>query len=406
MSTSIPKEKAGRDKIVVLAFRSFDLEPKEDGFEEAFVFGLLQKIGLFTSLQVKDLATKKGAHSIPPGLSETQFRQEVQKMATANRSRYVLCGNTVTQQKEANAHKAIRFRLYDTHEERLVIDDTFLMPLSFRVDTPSEGALISMKSLNEAMNWGLFHVLTTVLPYEAGSLISESATHQFTDNFQAFQRLIQAEKNTSDMQGKIDLYEHVLAMDPNFELAYFNIAKLYKSVREYRQCVTSYSKAYQVSTSSDTVKALYCLEAGIGCALLGHQPQAFQWWLKSIALNPTLLNPYLNIAHIYEEIQHYDQAEAFFRKAYLLAPDDSRNCYNLARIYSKQGQMEKSLEYYQKQLVYSPEDPWCHSNIATTMLQLDMSDKALHHLERTAELDPEGEAGEYAKLVLMQYQMV
>jgi hypothetical protein len=47
-----------------------------------------------------------------------------------------------------------------------------------------------------------------------------------------------------------------------------------------------------------------------------------------------------------------------------------------------------------------PSDPWCHNNIATCALQLNKPEMAKRHFKHAQVLDADGEAGQYATLVL------
>ena len=125
------------------------------------------------------------------------------------------------------------------------------------------------------------------------------------------------------------------------------------------------------------------------------------FWLQAIKQDPSLVLAYMNIAHAYEEMGQELQSEVYLNKVLKLAPADARVYYSLARIYLCQEKWDEALAQYQLQLLLEPHDPWCHNNIATSYLQQSKPKSAIQHLERAKALDPQGEAGQYAELVLI-----
>jgi tetratricopeptide (TPR) repeat protein len=258
---------------------------------------------------------------------------------------------------------------------------------------------LPINELNQVLNWLCFYVVLAVYPKTASAILGELASHQVASSYQALHQLVKAEKAKTSAE-KILGFEMATQLDPNLEVAYIKLGKIFKNKRQYQKAISAYENALGVSTAADRVKATYAIEMGICFALLGEPRQAIQSWQNAIAFNPTSLNPYMNIAHTYEELDDLEQAEVFFRKAQLLSPGDSRLYYNLARIFSKKNEWTKALAQYQLQLVIDRQDPWCHSNIATCYLQLGDEANARKHLEKTAILDASGEAGQYANLIL------
>jgi tetratricopeptide (TPR) repeat protein len=419
-------EPLGRDKLVVLPALEVDqaAHPGLSGLSESFLYGLMAKLSLFTEIQVRDLAVKADRHQVEVNARNFPNRlQFMQHMATSNRARYVLTAilkpfattHPSLSASEENTPEpgdrvspnvmAVRLNLmvYDAQENRFAVNDSRDL-VAFESAKPSSSQAIApvMTDFNHALTWGAIYLLNLLTPEQAPRLMASVAAHELGRSYLALEKLISAEKMTHGPADKIVAYEHAVQADARLETAYYHLGRLYKSIRDYPTSILNFRKALEVSTACDRVKSMYAIDAGICCALLEQHEQAVQWWLKAIAYNPSTLNPYLNIAHTYEEQEDLERAEVFFRKAQMLAPGDTRIYYNLARIYSKKGEWSRALAQYQLQLLSDKNDPWCHSNIATCYLQLGDTRNAQLHFEQTVALDPDGEAGEYAKLILMR----
>ncbi|MDX2085144.1 MAG: tetratricopeptide repeat protein [Candidatus Melainabacteria bacterium] len=400
-----------KDRLIVLSWSSPEqVHTALRELEACFLHALLSKLALFTNTQYRDFATGSNRISLAGDVfSLPDMLARLAEIAESHESRYILCGFLRPSLQDPDSGIGtlvintlhVDLKLYDAHEDRFTLQAVYDLD-TFEYGCNTLMALVpTLEEMNRMINWGAFLLVNAIYPKQAGTLMSALANHRATNDYQALVQLVQAEQMTDSTTDRIEALEGVLQLDEQMEVAYYHLGRLYKSTRQYEKSLASYAQALAVSTASDTVKSLYATEAGIVCALLNAREQAIQWWRQSIALNPQYLNPYLNIGHLYEEDGDYEQAENFFRKAQMLAPGDSRIYYNLARIHSKQEAWHKALAQYQLQLIANRNDPWCHSNIATCYLQMGDNENALRHLERTSNLDPEGEAGEYARLIML-----
>jgi tetratricopeptide (TPR) repeat protein len=223
-----------------------------------------------------------------------------------------------------------------------------------------------------------------------------------TLSYPALSLLAQAESLPyNDTPGKIERYEMALQHDADIELAHAQLGNLYRISRAIKRSVLHYKKAIECCQNSAKHRAEYATEAGNACAVLGESEFATQWWQRAIHFDPTLINPYLNLAHLFEEKEAFDDAEQYLMQAQKFHPEDYRCYFSLARIYSKTASWNKAIEQYQRQIAMGGDDPWCHSDVATCYLQMGDTEKAQYHLAKTAEMDPDGEAGEYARLILV-----
>jgi Tfp pilus assembly protein PilF len=392
-----------QDKLTAIPLIKTADDPGLHEFEQMLLYSMLGKLALHTAISCKDLATREDHVSLDPYLSYEEGLATLREIAQAHQSRYVLTGSATASVDHENRVDSVRLtlRLFDAVENRYAVEETTHLT-AFEPDYHvSDRVRPTMKAFTATVDWGVALIVHEILsPDEATEAVTRMSPHPFSRSWEALARLIAADRPGGSTLEKIKAYEDAVRLDPSLEIAYFNLGKLYKSVLNYRQSVLSYRKALEVSHSAGRVKALYATEAGIGCALVGEYEPAIQWWQRATEYEPGYINPYMNIAHHYEEQNSLPQAETYFLRAQQVAPEDARTYYSLARVYSKMGQWEKALSQYRHQLTSDAQDPWCHSNIATCYLQMGDASQALVYFKQTAALDPEGEAGQYARLVL------
>ena len=372
-------------------------------FQYTLIQGWLAKLNLLGDWPVVDWTQKVQPFTVGQSLRSSFVMDTLQRICQSRQAAGAITGEITVDCKEANANqiKTVHCHWYwfnAQYNEYQLIQSFPISQFEPGRDTFNNLAP-TPEELNAVLNWFSFHSVLHLKPSLSTELMGVMSGQRFVNHYNTLQQWVDA-KQTKSFATRLALFEQISQQDPRFEPAIQQLGRLYKQQRDYVKAIDNYQKAIAVSQASDNVRSNYAIEAGICAALEGDKEQAIQLWLKATALQPNSLKPYMNIAHMYEELNDLEQAERFFRKAQVLAPQDSRLYYNLARVYSRQQQWGKALAQYQLQLVVDQKDPWCHSNIATCYLQLGDEQNAKTHLEHTVELDATGEAGQYANLIL------
>lgn len=123
--------------------------------------------------------------------------------------------------------------------------------------------------------------------------------------------------------------------------------------------------------------------------------QALSLWAESPVAR-------LSLGYLYESQGELAKASSVLLAGLSHNPLDSRLHVALARVYSKQHAWQLAIQHYQYQHQFQPNDPWPLSNIAMAYLQLEQPEQAKLYFEKTAALDPDGEAGATAQLIMAQ----
>ncbi len=372
--------------------------------EELYVYGVLSQLARFTEIQYKDFATltdKIEPNWMNPETIDALIHppSELSQICQSTRTQFIFTG-ALLQSETIKSEVQIRFQLYEANTNQFLINQT--TTLSLDTETLGDGGdpQIPVSELNRAINQTVGLFIQAIYPQKgnAENYLPETLA-PFSESLSAMKLVLKAHRS-QDFAEKIALYESAIREDPKMETNYHHLARIFKNEYELEKSVVFYREALKISQACSRNKAIYATEAGICCALLNRNDLALQWWERALQYDATYLNPYFNIANTLEDQEDYAGAERYFMQAQTLAPGDFRTFLNLARIYSKMGVWDKALSQYQYQLAAEEGDPWCHSDLATCYLNLGDLSNAKRHLEKTVALDPNGEAGEYAQLIL------
>ncbi len=361
--------------------------------EELYIYGVLSQLARFTDLQYRDYATVPDKIQLPATTPEPDVLSRLQQICQSTRSQFLFTGK-LAPAADIQSELEINFQLYAAQPHTAIVNETTTLALDIENMGDGDAAQIPIEELNRVINETVSRFIQVLYPEKSPPPIAPMST-----SLPAMKLVLKAHR-TNNPSEKIALYESAIREDLKIETGYYHLARIYKNEYEFEKSILFFREALKVSQACPRNKALYATEAGIACALLGRPELSLQWWQRAIEYDSSYINPYFNMANVYEDQENYPEAEHYFLKAQELAPDDFRTFLNLARIYSKMGLWDKALTQYRFQLATEDGDPWCHSDVATCYLNLGDVSNAKHHLEKTVSLDPDGEAGQYAQLIL------
>src|ERR1039457_1531356 len=127
----------------------------------------------------------------------------------------------------------------------------------------------------------------------AGTLGFSQVTHAQTKD-QVFRDGI-VMYNEGDYQGALKAYKHVLEMDPNYQMAYYNLGITYSAIFQWTNAISAYTKAIEIDPKySDAY-----FNRSIAFRQLSLFDKALADLSKIISINPKYTRAYTNSGIIY-----------------------------------------------------------------------------------------------------------
>lgn len=206
-------------------------------------------------------------------------------------------------------------------------------------------------------------------------------------------------------------FEKAIAEDPDFALAYLNLAFVVPSVKEFFANLDK-AKALADKVSEGERWWILGVEAGVNAYpmeqrelyqklveaypnderahnLLGNNYFGQQDWelaieqyQKATRINPDFSQPYNQMGYAYRFLERYPEAEEAFKKYIELIPDDPNPYDSYAELLMKMGKYDASIESYQKALEQDPNFVASHIGIATNLNLKGQHGKAREQLQK------------------------
>ena len=114
-----------------------------------------------------------------------------------------------------------------------------------------------------------------------------------------FQAAVEAEE-AGDKQGAIDIYEEIVAADPQFAAAAINLGTLYFHQRRFDRAEALYRQA----TEADSGYVLAYFDLGNVLDEMGRLDESIAAYQKAISLSPRYADAHYNLALAYERMGH------------------------------------------------------------------------------------------------------
>jgi tetratricopeptide (TPR) repeat protein len=404
-------------KLLVVCFQSIrhtstdtSLSNLLQHFQNLYVYGILAQMTRMEGfVTAKDRALKADKIELletamfsgsDMGRDMESNRERYQKLCQSNRTQYLLAGKLIENIKQPGS-VSVHLQLYNATQNQFCIDHIIVNTLTLYHPAESTKLVLNIEALNLLVNKTVSQCLTHVgLPPKNREVLT---LQPVCNTLEGYQQLLTAYCET-ETDKKIRHYEQVLRDSNSLDIVYYYLAKLHKRSQQHQKSILYFREALKYSMACNRTKSMLATEAGIACMTLDKADLALKWWLRAIQYDESYILPYLNVANVYEDQNNLPEAEQYFCKAQALSPGDFRTIFNLARLYSKMGFWEKALGQYLLQLESEGTDPWCCSDIAMCYLNLGDTANAKNYLEETLKHASEGEAAEYAQLVLMGLQ--
>ena len=218
---------------------------------------------------------------------------------------------------------------------------------------------------------------------------------QVTSSWPAYVAFLKGKRLARTPETKLGYYEQAIQHDPDFFLALYNSAMLYKTQTDYAMTRKRLSRAATVTQNPSDLGDVY-FELGLASIYLGDPKTARNFWQKAEEYTPD--NPALlvNMAGTYEQEENWTEAIRLNETALEKAPDYHKALVSLGRLHAMFGRLDQAIPLYERALELSPNDALRRSVLGGCYLAAERPEDARAQFEMAVSLDPNSEPGQYA----------
>ena len=184
----------------------------------------------------------------------------------------------------------------------------------------------------------------------------------------------------------VDAFEKVIALDPQFDRAYYAMGLAYWDRGDYPQAVTSLEKAVQINPKP----YFYWRYLGFSYRELNQFDEAISAYEQAITNNPEDFVLYVEQGNIFGEAERYEEALTSYNKAVSLNPNHPWIYNNRGNIYQEQGEAELALSEYNKAIQLNPDYFGAYNSRGVLYQKQGEAELALSDYNKAIQLNPDG----------------
>ncbi len=218
---------------------------------------------------------------------------------------------------------------------------------------------------------------------------------QVTSSWPAYAAFLKGKRMARTPETKLGYYEQAVQRDPDFFLALYNSAMLYKTQTDYALMRKRLSRAASVTSDPKDLGDVY-FELGLASIYLGDPKTARNFWERALEYAPENPSLYVNMAGTYEQEENWQEAIRLNEEALERAPDYHKAIVSLGRLHAMFGRLDQAIPLYERALELSPDDALRRSVLGGCYLADGRTEDARAQFARAVALDPEGDPGKYA----------
>lgn len=192
-----------------------------------------------------------------------------------------------------------------------------------------EKVLAALGRAASAMRQKLGESLSTVQKLDTPL---EQATTPSLEALQAYSLARKTMTQNADFNGAIPLFQHAVALDPKFAMAYASLGTVYHNLGDGERSAENSRKAYELRNTVSEREKFY-IESHYEDFVVGDMEktiQVYQLWTQTYPRDSV---PQTNMAVCYQTLGEHDKALAAFREAFQMSPADGLNYANLVTAY-------------------------------------------------------------------------
>jgi tetratricopeptide (TPR) repeat protein len=194
-------------------------------------------------------------------------------------------------------------------------------------------------------------------------------------------------KELRENQKAISCFEKAIAINPNYADAHNNLGIIFKELGENQKTISCFEKA--IAINPNYTDAYYNL--GIIFKELSENHKAKECYEKAIKIDPNYVNALNNLGIIFKELDENQKAKECYEKAIAINPNNSEALNNLGAIFKELGENQKAKECYEKAIAINPVTPEVYNNLANTFQEICKLDEAKVNYKKAIQLKPDFE---------------
>jgi tetratricopeptide (TPR) repeat protein len=173
-------------------------------------------------------------------------------------------------------------------------------------------------------------------------------------------------------------FKSILEARPDYWSSHYNMGSFCLSQRDYRQAAAFYETAIRLQPSAiqPYVNISFAYNG------LGLNDKAAQSLRRACELQPKSPEANLNLGLLLGEMGHFEEAASHLQKAAELDPESAVAAYNLGVISAKSGRMNSAVDYLRRAYGLQPENPQYGYSLAFYLLQSGNSSDSVSILQR------------------------
>jgi len=218
---------------------------------------------------------------------------------------------------------------------------------------------------------------------------------QITTSWPAYVAFLKGKRLARTPETKLGYYERAIQHDPDFFLALYNSAMLYKTQTDYATMRKRLGRAAALTRDPRDLGDVY-FEMGLASIFLGDPKTARNFWDRALEYAPDNPALYVNMAGTYEQEENWAEATALNEAALEKSPDYHKALVSLGRLHAMFGRLDQAIPLYERALELQPNDALRRSVLGGCYLAADRPEDARAQFAQAVALNPGSDPGKYA----------
>ena len=169
----------------------------------------------------------------------------------------------------------------------------------------------------------------------------------------------------------IEIYEEILAIDPDFAVAYAGMGDALFQSERYEEAIEPLERSIELDSSSPATIAGYLLLLGEAASKLGRSADAAQYYERALELAPQDASVLEHLAMVRFGEERYEDALRLITSARDIRPEDARIHFNIGTALYHLGRPEEAIRSLETALSLDPSMEHIHAILEQLKMELE-----------------------------------